>query len=84
MSILTKVKAKYQIKEAPSEGGRKDTDFPYFHVSDHPETPVLLKKEIRHRDPEGIYLFYKGKQVDVDWTHKKYRWDVKLKPGRGR
>jgi oligoribonuclease (3'-5' exoribonuclease) len=67
------------------EAGVEDTLFPYFHVSDHPETPSIretTKRGEHYHDPYGIYLFPKGEGVDVlEWSTKKYRWDARLKPG---
>lgn len=59
----------------------EDTDYPYFHVSDHPETPSPQSHTgTIHDDPTGLYLFIKGKRVDQPgWKPKKYRWDAKLK-----
>jgi 8-oxo-dGTP pyrophosphatase MutT (NUDIX family) len=63
--------------------GIKDVDYPYFHVSNHPEIPSVHSESGRiYFDPEGIYLFKKGTYIDVsEWSAKKYRWDAKLKPG---
>jgi GNAT superfamily N-acetyltransferase/8-oxo-dGTP pyrophosphatase MutT (NUDIX family) len=68
---------------AKDEAGITDTDFPYFHVSDHPETPRHNDKPKKpHFDPNGIFLFVKGEKVGVaEWQRKKYRWDAKLAPG---
>ena len=64
-----------------SIAGVEDTGYPYYHVSDHPDTPSLgSHTDSIHNDPSGLYLFFKGKPVDqTDWKPKKYRWDAKLK-----
>lgn len=59
----------------------KDTDFPYYRVSDSKRKPSATEDDSRH-DPYGIYLFIKGEYVDVGgWSDMKYRWDAKLKSG---
>lgn len=64
------------IEDAPD-----DIDYPYFHVSDHPETPSINEKPaFNYNDPFGIFLFLKGQHVDVaQWSCKRYRWDAKIK-----
>jgi len=38
--------------KANVSGGVEDTDYPYYHVSDHPETPTLVKSpDTIHNDP---------------------------------
>lgn len=60
--------------------GIQDTEYPYYHVSDHFETPTIRSANEGHKDPAGIYFFYKGKYVaQGDWKSKKYRWDAKIK-----
>ena len=78
-SFLNKIVS--MIREQDNSAGIEDTDYPYFHVSDHPEKPTVHYGG-QHKDPAGIYLFYKGIPVDqTDWKPKKYRWDAKIKPG---
>lgn len=60
------------------ESGITNTDFPYYHVSNHPELPTL-KSDSKHFDPLGIYLFIKGEPITGSWVEKKYRWDAKIK-----
>lgn len=72
--FLNNVKTKYIIANI------ENSDYPYYHVSDHPELPKATSTQ-RH-DPWGIYLFIKGEYVGLSaWANKKYRWDAKLKPG---
>jgi len=61
--------------------GVDDTEYPYYHVSEHPEPPTIRDSGgLKHDDPNGIYLFVKGKEVEQEgWKPKKYRWDAKLK-----
>lgn len=68
--------------------GIKDTDFPYYHVSDHSQKPSTLKtykQELGNKrgeiEPFGIYLFPKNEPTIKSWADKKYRWDAKFKPG---
>jgi oligoribonuclease (3'-5' exoribonuclease)/8-oxo-dGTP pyrophosphatase MutT (NUDIX family) len=80
--------AKASVQATEMEGGIQDIDYPYFHVSNHPETPTIHKTTTRggtdgkYYDPYGIYLFIKGEHIDVsEWGEKKYRWDAKIKRG---
>lgn len=68
------------------QAGIQDTDYPYFHVSDHPEKPSIYTEQRMGSgraevDPFGIYLFPKNTEIGMGgWDEKKYRWDAKLKP----
>lgn len=77
-----KVKALIPTKNLKATSGIKDLDYPYFHVSNHPELPSIHEGTTRAiKDPYGIYLFLKGESVQInEWNDKKYRWDAKLKP----
>ena len=72
---------KASIKITDVSSGVEDTDYSYYHVSNHISTPSIHKDSPRiYTDPEGIYLFIKGMHVEIDeWERKKYRWDAKLK-----
>ncbi len=73
---------RFLIAALKSLAGIEDTDYPYYHVSNNPNPPAIRTDEhgLKHDDPNGIYLFYKEKEViDNDWISKKYRWDAKIK-----
>jgi hypothetical protein len=58
--------------------------YPYFHVSNFPETPRLPENAYKGGDPTGIYLGIKGKKYTTKsfpWDQKSYYWDAKLKAG---
>jgi len=72
--------SKLEIKKILS--GVKDTDYPYYRVSNSSQKPTATEDNKRH-DPYGVYLFIKGQPIDVsgEWSDKKWRWDAKLKKG---
>jgi len=72
--------SKIEIKKVLS--GIKNTDYPYYRVSNSSQKPAATENNKRH-DPYGVYLFIKGEPVDVSgmWSDAKWRWDAKLKSG---
>lgn len=77
-----------ESKNKRANSGIEDTDYPYYHVSDHPNKPTIHRRKgikIGNQradvDPYGIYLFPKKVKIDLEgWDAKQYRWDAKLKP----
>lgn len=79
-----------ELKEDERDtAGVDDTDYPYYHVTDHPNKPTVRKDYTkftgnkRHDwEPYGIFLFPKGEEVvTIGYGERKWRWDAKLKPG---
>ena len=74
---LVRLAKKYNVR-----AGVKDTDYPYYHITNYPKPPRINPKST-YNDPSGIYLFIKGEAVGyvagAQWRKRKYRFDAKLK-----